>query len=186
MQALLIGINYIGTRNELRGCINDVMNISQFLTTRFGFSHDDIVILRDDRPPNPAMYPTKANMIRAMHWLVDNARPHDSLFFHYSGHGGQMLDFNSVQDDVFDETIYPADFDKAGAIVNTVFAPPFLTCISNYKEMHDIMVTRLPPGCRLTAIFDCCHSGSALSLPYEYVSSYLIGHSLTSRGQMGS
>ena len=36
--------------------------------------------------------------------------------------------------------------------------------------MHDIMVTRLPPGCRLTAIFDCCHSGSALSLPYEYVS----------------
>ena len=35
--------------------------------------------------------------------------------------------------------------------------------------MHDIMVKKLPAGCRLTAIFDCCHSGSALSLPYEYV-----------------
>jgi metacaspase-1 len=35
--------------------------------------------------------------------------------------------------------------------------------------MHDIMVHPLPVGCRLTAIFDCCHSGSALSLPYEYV-----------------
>jgi len=37
------------------------------------------------------------------------------------------------------------------------------------KEMHDLMVKKLPAGCRLTAIFDCCHSGSALSLPYEYV-----------------
>jgi hypothetical protein len=31
------------------------------------------------------------------------------------------------------------------------------------------MVQPLPQGCRLTAIFDCCHSGSAMSLPYEYV-----------------
>ena len=34
--------------------------------------------------------------------------------------------------------------------------------------MHDIMVRRLPPGCRLTAIFDSCHSGTALDLPYVY------------------
>jgi metacaspase-1 len=34
--------------------------------------------------------------------------------------------------------------------------------------MHAIMVAPLPPGCRLTAIFDSCHSGSALDLPYIY------------------
>jgi hypothetical protein len=34
--------------------------------------------------------------------------------------------------------------------------------------MHDIMVKPLPPGCRLTAIFDSCHSGTALDLPYVY------------------
>lgn len=52
--------------------------------------------------------------------------------------------------------------------------------------MHDVMVRPLPPGCRLTAIFDVglyihlfclplittsiqsCHSGSALDLPYIY------------------
>lgn len=79
-----------------------------------------MVILRDDNPSNPAMYPSRANMIRAMHWLVDDARPHDSLFFHYSGHGGQMVDLNSYQDDIFDETIYPVDFDKAGPIINNV------------------------------------------------------------------
>jgi len=30
------------------------------------------------------------------------------------------------------------------------------------------MVRSLPPGCRLTAIFDSCHSGTALDLPYIY------------------
>lgn len=34
--------------------------------------------------------------------------------------------------------------------------------------MHNIMVRALPPGCRLTAIFDSCHSGTALDLPYVY------------------
>lgn len=34
--------------------------------------------------------------------------------------------------------------------------------------MHRIMVQSLPPGVRLTAIFDSCHSGSALDLPYVY------------------
>lgn len=34
--------------------------------------------------------------------------------------------------------------------------------------VHDIMVRPLPPGCRLTAIFDSCHSGTALDLPYVY------------------
>ena len=34
--------------------------------------------------------------------------------------------------------------------------------------MHEIMVQPLPPGCRLTALFDSCHSGSILDLPYLY------------------
>jgi hypothetical protein len=34
--------------------------------------------------------------------------------------------------------------------------------------MHAIMVTPLQPGVRLTAIFDSCHSGLALDLPYVY------------------
>lgn len=33
------------------------------------------------------------------------------------------------------------------------------------------MVRPLPPGCRLTAVMDCCHSGSALDLPYIYSTS---------------
>ncbi|KMU72668.1 metacaspase [Coccidioides immitis RMSCC 3703] len=112
-----------------------------------------MVILTDDQQ-NPMSQPTKANILRAMHWLVKDARPNDSLFFHYSGHGGQTPDLDGDEDDGYDEVIYPVDFRNAGHIVD--------------DEMHRIMVRPLPAGVRLTAIFDSCHSGSALDLPYIY------------------
>ena len=58
------------------------------------------------------------------------------------------------EDDGYDEVIYPVDFRVAGHIVD--------------DEMHRIMVKPLQPGVRLTAIFDSCHSGSILDLPYLY------------------
>lgn len=83
-KALLIGINYFGQRGQLRGCINDVKNMSTFLHQRFQYKREDMVILTDDQQ-NPRSVPTKQNIIQAMHWLVKDAQPTDSLFFHYSG-----------------------------------------------------------------------------------------------------
>ncbi|EOD46333.1 Peptidase C14 caspase catalytic [Neofusicoccum parvum] len=155
-KALLIGINYFGQRGQLRGCINDVKNMSNYLNQHFGYKREDMVTLTDDQQ-NPMSQPTKANILRAMHWLVKDARPNDSLFFHYSGHGGQTKDLDGDEDDGYDEVIYPVDFRQAGHIVD--------------DEMHRIMVQGLQSGVRLTAIFDSCHSGSALDLPYIYSTS---------------
>jgi hypothetical protein len=35
-------------------------------------------------------------------------------------------------------------------------------------DLHKIMVAPLPQGCRFIAIFDSCHSGTVLDLPYTY------------------
>lgn len=83
-KALLIGINYFGQKGELKGCINDVQNLSRFLMERYNYKREDMVILTDDQR-NPVAIPTRANMIRAMQWLVKDARKDDSLFLHYSG-----------------------------------------------------------------------------------------------------
>ncbi|RMD41999.1 hypothetical protein DV735_g3141, partial [Chaetothyriales sp. CBS 134920] len=152
-KALLIGINYFGQKGQLRGCINDVKNMSTYLNQNYGYAREDMVILTDDLQ-NPMSQPTKANILRAMHWLVKDARANDSLFFHYSGHGGQTPDTSGDEEDGYDEVIYPVDFRTQGHIVD--------------DEMHRIMVKSLAPGVRLTAIFDSCHSGSALDLPYVY------------------
>jgi metacaspase-1 len=58
------------------------------------------------------------------------------------------------EDDGYDEVIYPVDFRQVGHITD--------------DEMHRIMVRPLQAGVRLTAIFDSCHSGTALDLPYIY------------------
>ena len=42
------------------------------------------MILTDDQK-NPMSIPTKANILRAMQWLVRDAQPNDSLFIHFSG-----------------------------------------------------------------------------------------------------
>lgn len=152
-KALLIGINYIGQKNELRGCINDVKNLSAFLTERYGYRHEDMVILTDDQS-DPIRQPTKANIIRAMGWLAQGARPNDSLFLHFSGHGGQTEDLDGDEDDGYDEVIYPVDFKVAGHIVD--------------DDIHSLVVKPLMQGVRLTAIFDSCHSGTAMDLPYVY------------------
>lgn len=87
-KALLIGINYFGTDGELRGCINDVRNVSAFLMERYGYKREDMVTLTDDQQ-NPVLQPTKDNILRAMQWLVADAQPNDALFLHYSGKEAQ-------------------------------------------------------------------------------------------------
>ncbi|KAH9913686.1 caspase domain-containing protein [Epithele typhae] len=153
-----IGINYKGQENELLGCVNDAKNVRRFLSHR-GYKKEDIVILTDDSP-NPREQPTRANMLDAMRWLVKGACCNDSLFFHYSGHGSQVQDRNGDEIDGMDEgecglsLIFPVDYKQAGHISDDL--------------LHAVMVKKLPTGCRLTALFDSCHSGSVLDLPYLY------------------
>jgi len=150
-KALFIGINYFGTNAELRGCINDVKNVSQLVCQRFGFQN--CLYLTDDQQ-DQSKKPTYDNIINAMRWLTDGAKPGDSLFFHYSGHGGTAKDSETDEIDGFDETILPLDYTSSGQIVDDV--------------IYANLVKPLPKGCRLTAVFDSCHSGTVMDLPYTY------------------
>ncbi|KAJ1801830.1 Ca(2+)-dependent cysteine protease, partial [Coemansia sp. RSA 2598] len=153
-RALLIGINYFGTKHLLKGCINDVHNMKKFITEHFGFREQDMVILTDDQRDNPRRMPTHDNIIKAMKWLVSDARMNDSFFFHDSGHGNVVASRTGDEIDGNDETICPIDFESRGQIID--------------DDMNAIMVRPLPRGARLTAIFDCCHSATALDLPFMY------------------
>jgi hypothetical protein len=154
-KALLIGINYFGQRGELRGCINDVQNIKQFISSRYGFPvHPNHMVVLTDDQRDPNYRPTKQNIINAMGWLVGGARAGDSLFLHFSGHGGQVRDQDRDETDGMDDVIYPVDHQQTGPLID--------------DKMHEMLVRYLPPGVRMTVIFDCCHSGTGLDLPYTY------------------
>ncbi|KAI0096788.1 hypothetical protein GGR51DRAFT_566969 [Nemania sp. FL0031] len=168
-KALFIGINYFGQRGQLRESIQDVKNLRAYLIEYFDYKHEDIVILTDDKH-NSMSQPTKQNILRAMHWLVKDANPDDSLFFYYSGHEGPTKDNednndagednNDGDEDGYSSTIVPVDFQPVGYITN--------------EEMHRIMVEPLQAGVKLTAIFDTPYTGGAPGPTYIYSAQSLL------------
>lgn len=147
-RALLIGINYIGTPYKLNGCINDVINVRRMLTYHFDYKKENIITLTDDT----SLKPTRDNIINSMKSLINQTKPDDTLFVHYSGHGYFTYNYNTNgvndEEDGKDEFICPLDNN------------PILD-----DELYNILVRNFTPGAKLRALFDCCHSGTVLDLP---------------------
>lgn len=109
-----------------------------------------MIILADDR--QGPFYPSGQNILAAMDWLV--SEPGTQCFLHYSGHGGQVRDPDGDRASGLDSTIVPVDYQRQGQI--------------NSDTLHRRLVSRLHPTSTLFVVFDCCHSGSALELPFVY------------------
>lgn len=154
-KSLLIGINYEGTRAKLRGCVNDAKNMMTLLQ-RNGFPNDGshMLLLSDERNRGREYQPTVENILKAIKWFMNDVRTGDVLFFHFSGHGGQVPDKSGHESDGWNETIVPVDFQKKGQITDDV--------------LWGTLCYDLPEGARLTALMDMCHSGTGLDLPYDY------------------
>lgn len=148
-RALLIGINYIGTSNELYGCINDVHCMRTRLLAN-GFQDKDIQLMTD----TTSMKPTKSNILSAFRNLLATAKPGDLLFFMYSGHGSYTFDRNNDETTGYDQLIVPLDMN---AIVD--------------DELKGILQSSLQANVTLFAMFDSCFSGSVLDLRYQYMDS---------------
>lgn len=160
-KSLLIGINYTGSAHELRGCHSDIANIAAFLSSRaYPSAETDLasqVILLDspEIDPSSSYYPTGHNMLAAMDWLV--SEPNTTCFLHYSGHGGQVPDPDYAGEEGttgIDDTIVPVDFEVNGMI--------------DSDTLHRHLVSGLKGSSTLFIVLDCCHSGSAVELPFVY------------------
>lgn len=144
-KALLVGINYKGTSNELYGCINDANSIKERISKN-GFTN--INMLTDLTTKKP----TRANILDGFKNLLINSQAGDLLFFLYSGHGSNILDKNGDEKDGYDEMIVSCDMQ------------PILD-----DELKSIIRQYLTSGATLFAMFDSCFSGSVLDLKYQYM-----------------
>ncbi|CAA3017270.1 metacaspase-1-like [Olea europaea var. sylvestris] len=150
-KAVIIGISYKKSKNELKGCINDAKCMKFMLVNRFKFPEASILMLTEEET-DPYRIPTKHNIRMAMFWLVQGCQPGDSLVFHYSGHGSQQRNYTGDEIDGYDETLCPLDYETQGMIVD--------------DEINATIVKPLPRGVKLHAVIDACHSGTVLDLPY--------------------
>ena len=150
-RALVIGINYVGSKGELFGCHSDAKNMVDFLKTDQGFEDENITILMDDGHHKS---PTYRNIMRAFREIAGQSNSGDTVLIHYSGHGGRVKDKTGDENDGYDETIIPVDYFRAGQIID--------------DDINFDLVRKMKKGVLVTAMMDCCHSGTILDLPYRY------------------
>lgn len=141
-RAVIIGINYLGTEYELKGAINDAKHTYNYLIENYPITKKDIVMLTDTSDVKP----TISNIKSSLRWLLEGSTADSHLFIHFSGHGSQMVDYGNEESDDKDERIRVLD----GVIRD--------------DDIQAYLFDLMPRGATLTAIFDCCHSGTVLDL----------------------
>jgi hypothetical protein len=144
-RALLVGINYVNTPYELKGCINDVLSMSAHLKKLFP-SCKECSMITD----NTERKPTRKNILDGIEWLVAGLKPGEHVFFQYSGHGGLVRDKNGDEVSGFDSCIYPSNAGNLEQITD--------------DELRTLLANKIPNGCKCFVVLDCCHSGSAVDL----------------------
>jgi hypothetical protein len=148
-KALLVGINEYKFVRSLDGCHNDVVGMRYALTTYFGCPADAISVLVDASV-------TKDRLLERMNWLFRNVATGEHVLFQFSGHGSRIRDIDGDEadrtlNDYLDEILCLYDMDPA-------FRDP-----NGYLTDDEVSqwTRKLPPGVKLTVIFDTCHSGTA-------------------------
>lgn len=138
-RAMLCGINeYRMDGADLRGCVNDVVEMRSVLVDLFGFDSADIVTLTDRDA-------TKMRIERHLAALVDSAASGDVIYVHFSGHGSNVPDRDGDEADRRDEIFCPTDLDWRDPLRD-----------DDVRAILD----RTDAGVNLTFVADCCHSGS--------------------------
>ena len=143
-RALLIGINYTGTTNELYGCVNDALAIQERLQRQ---QFDSIQLLTNTSA-------TKKNILKEFQQILTSSNEGDMLFFLYSGHGSYDTDRNGDEQTGYDQLIIPNDSNPI-----------------RDDELKTMLQLYLKPNVTLFAMFDSCFSGSVLDLKYQYLDS---------------
>ena len=149
-KALLVGINkYPDPRNELRGCINDILEMEHFIAeANKVYPKKNIKKLTNKEA-------TKKEILIQLKWLIEGAEAGDQLLFHYSGHGAQAPAlFTSLEKDGLDEIICPYDFDGTNK-----------TSLRD-KEFAQLFAG-IPKGVHFVWISDSCHAEDLSRDPFK-------------------
>jgi hypothetical protein len=151
---------------NLEGAVNDAQSMADLLTSpKFGFPADQVVMLTNPAPPQarpgvvllPAAETNRDGILAAMQkYLVDVARPGDTVVFYDASHGSLRVNSQGNKLTLLvngkyvpaDSTLVPADAYKGGYDVRD-------------REMTRIFNAALDKGVHLTVILDSCHSGGA-------------------------
>jgi Caspase domain len=172
--ALLIGIDCYIDGDErtkprnLRGCVEDVIQVEAFLTHYLSVpkdrhilkltattpvSHESLFDAVRGKKPSPVEnkeLPTYENIMEALKKITNDAEKDDFVYIHYSGHGRRVKTMfpELKRNEPWDESIVPVDISTGGRYVRDV-------------ELACLLRRMIAKGLHVTIVLDCCHSGGA-------------------------
>lgn len=152
--AVLVGIdNYAAPVTPLKGCINDVMAVKEYLQMRVKAEgwNLHLKILKDESA-------TRQGIINAFREHLCQANSNDVALFYYSGHGSQEPappEFWEFQPDKLNETLvcYDSRNEDSRDLAD--------------KELAKLIAEVAQKKPHITIILDCCHSGSGTKDPLQ-------------------
>jgi len=142
--SLHIGLNsvnpdlYSGWDGQLAACENDARDMEQRIAKPLGYETQVLLTAAA----------TSEAVIAAISGAARQLDRGDIFFLSYSGHGGQVDDFNGDEPDRKDETWVLYDRELVD------------------DELHELYIT-LKPGVRIVVLSDSCHSGTVTRALYE-------------------
>lgn len=154
LYALLVGIdNYPNPKHRLKGCVNDIAAVEEYLEERLDKQkyHLNPLKLLDKQATREAIINGFRNHLR-------QAQKDDVVLFYYSGHGSQELapkEFWHLEPDHLDETLvcYDSRTENGWDLAD--------------KELAKLIAEVAENDPHITIILDCCHSGSGTKDPME-------------------
>jgi len=165
--ALVICLNYEGSKSQLNGTDDDAKQMREFLEERdfhVTFMNDGGKQIKPRsliRSPNHPLYATKTKVIQQIRILIKQAKdyiqrnkgnvnaPKPVLFLNYAGHGCTSKS-NAEQDG----TAESMSLAGHGYLKDS--------------DLTDNFANKIPHGAEAFAVFDCCHSATMMDLPYSW------------------
>jgi uncharacterized caspase-like protein/outer membrane protein assembly factor BamB len=138
--AVVIGVNeYLDPSiSNLRYCVADARLVAETLVNRCGYDQKHVLLLTDDQD-RAHLRPLRINLDKQLRGWLSHARPGDTVFIFFSGHG-----FLDARGQGF---LVPQDADRNN---------PGLTAFRT-EDLRDIL--RQCSATQKLLVLDCCHSG---------------------------
>ena len=149
--ALLIGIDQypnLGDAQQLKGCVNDSLQLRSLLEERFAFPSAGIVLLKNEKA-------TRDAILASFKELAHRVAPGDVVVVGYSGHGSRTRTGDGPTG--WDESIVPYNSGRSPHPNRDILD----------DEIHQWLLTMAAVTPNLTLVFDSCFSGGITRDPFE-------------------
>jgi hypothetical protein len=150
VKALFIGIQYQAIPSvALQSCIQDIENSKQKIQELYPDCASIRVLTESSE-----LKPTRKNILESIAWLVEDIKPGQHIFFHYSGHGGQLVDKSGAYKSIFENCIYPCKGKKLQIILD--------------DEIRKALIEKVPKGSKCFIVMDSYSGNATISLEHTW------------------